>query len=326
MKKKMIHDFVRMKREATKITFLTAYDFPTAQFAEAAGLDMLLVGDSLGMCVYGYEGTVPVTMDQMIYHAEAVRRGAPNTFVIGDMPFMSYQTSTEKAVENAGRFLKEANCDAIKLEGGVRIALQIRAIVDAGIVVMGHIGLTPQSSGQLGGHKAQGRTAESAKLVVDELPHVHYLIVGERWSDKPESRQFERDLRAAASSRLAGRVHFLGYRSDVDRILNELCLLVHAARQEPLGRVLLEAAASGVPVVETDVGGTREIFPPGSETARLVPPDDPEAMAAAVRELMDDEGLRARLKAAARRRAEEAFDARRAAAGLVEHYREATNR
>jgi 3-methyl-2-oxobutanoate hydroxymethyltransferase len=166
--KKMIHDFVRMKQEGEKITFLTAYDYPTAQFAEEAGLDMLLVGDSLGMCVYGYEGTVPVTMDQMIYHAEAVRRGAPNTFVIGDMPFMSYQSSNERAVDNAGRFLKEAACDAIKLEGGVRIAPQIRAIVDAGIVVMGHIGLTPQSSGQLGGHKAQGRTAESAKLVVED--------------------------------------------------------------------------------------------------------------------------------------------------------------
>lgn len=166
--KKMIHEFLQMKRERKKITFLTAYDFPTAQFAETAGLDMLLVGDSLGMCVYGYEGTVPVTMDQMIYHAEAVRRGAPNTFVIGDMPFMSYQSSIEKAVENAGRFLKEAGCDAIKLEGGVRVTAQIKAIVDAGIVVMGHIGLTPQSSGQLGGHKAQGRTVESAKPVVED--------------------------------------------------------------------------------------------------------------------------------------------------------------
>jgi len=121
---------------------------------------MLLVGDSMGMCVYGYEGTVPVVMDQMIYHAAAVRRGAPNTFVVGDMPFMSYQSSIEKAVENAGRFLKEVGCDAIKLEGGVRVAPQIKAIVEAGIVVMGHIGLTPQSSGQLGGHKAQGRTAK----------------------------------------------------------------------------------------------------------------------------------------------------------------------
>ena len=167
-KKKSVFDFYEMKKKGEKITFLTAYDFPTAQFAEQAGLDMLLVGDSLGMCVYGYRGTVPVVMDQMIWHAEAVRRGAPNTFVIGDMPFMSYQSSLEKAVENAGRFLKEADCDAIKLEGGVRIAPQIKAIVEAGIVVMGHIGLTPQSSGQLGGHKAQGRTAEAAKLVVED--------------------------------------------------------------------------------------------------------------------------------------------------------------
>ena len=167
-RKKMIHDFFKMKSENEQITFLTAYDYPTAQFAEAAGLDMLLVGDSLGMCVYGYKGTVPVTMDQMIVHTDAVRRGAPNTFVIGDMPFLSYQVSAEKAVENAGRFLKEADCDAVKLEGGTRVAPQIRAIVDAGIVVMGHIGLTPQSSGQLGGHKAQGRTAESAKMVVED--------------------------------------------------------------------------------------------------------------------------------------------------------------
>ncbi len=165
-KKKTIHDFIDMKTRGEKIAFLTAYDYPTAQFAQAAGLDMLLVGDSLGMCVYGYPGTVPVTMEQCIGHAEAVRRGAPDTFVVGDMPFMSYQTSCEAAVENAGRFLKEAGADAIKLEGGVRVAPRIKAIVDAGIVVMGHIGLTPQSSGQLGGHKAQGRTLESARMVV----------------------------------------------------------------------------------------------------------------------------------------------------------------
>ena len=181
-KKKMLNDFYQMKQKKELITFLTAYDYPTAQFAEAAGLDMLLVGDSLGMCVYGYSGTVPVTMEQMIYHSDAVRRGAPNTFVIGDMPFMSYQSSVEKAVENAGRFLKEADCDAIKLEGGVRVAEKIRAIVDAGITVMGHIGLTPQSSGQLGGHKAQGRTAEAAKLVVEDALAVqaagaHMLLV-----------------------------------------------------------------------------------------------------------------------------------------------------
>jgi 3-methyl-2-oxobutanoate hydroxymethyltransferase len=167
-KKLMIQDFYRMKQEGEKISWLTAYDFPTAQFAEAAGIEMLLVGDSLGMCVYGYESTVPVTMDQCIVHCQAVRRGAPNTFVIGDLPFMSYQSSDQQAVESAGRFLKEAAVDSVKLEGGKRIRSRIEAIVDAGIVVIGHLGLTPQSSGQLGGHKAQGRTAESARMVIED--------------------------------------------------------------------------------------------------------------------------------------------------------------
>lgn len=168
MRKKTIHDFHGMKRDGEKIAWLTAYDFPTAQFAERAGLDMLLVGDSLGMCVYGYASTVPVTMDQCIVHCQAVRRGAPNTFVVGDMPFMSYQSSTETAVENAGRFVKEALVDAIKLEGGRRVVPAMRAIVDAGMVVVGHIGLTPQSSGQLGGHKAQGRTVDSARALIED--------------------------------------------------------------------------------------------------------------------------------------------------------------
>jgi len=167
-KKKSVFDFHEMKKNGEKVSWLTAYDYPTANFAEAAGLDMLLVGDSLGMCVYGYNSTVPVTMDQCIFHCEAVRRGAPNTFVIGDMPLGSYQTSDEEAVKNAIRFLKESDMDAIKLEGGVRISDRIKAIDAAGVVVVGHIGLTPQSSGQLGGHKAQGRTAEAAKLVVED--------------------------------------------------------------------------------------------------------------------------------------------------------------
>lgn len=167
-KKLMIHDFYRMKEKNEKITWLTSYDYPTAQFAEAAGIDMLLVGDSLGMCVYGYDSTIPVTMDQCIVHCQAVRAGAPNTFVVGDMPFMSYQTSDSDAVFNAGRFIKEAQVDAIKLEGGKRITSRIEAIVDAGILVIGHMGLTPQSSGQLGGHKAQGRTAQSAKVLIDD--------------------------------------------------------------------------------------------------------------------------------------------------------------
>jgi len=157
-----------MKKNGEKIAWLTSYDFPTAQFAVAAGMEMILVGDSLGMCVYGYNGTVPVTMDQCIAHCEAVRRGAPKCFVVGDMPLGSYQSSDAQAVDNAVRFLKEADVDAIKLEGGVRVASRIQAITDAGINVIGHIGLTPQSSGQLGGHKAQGRTAEAAKLVVED--------------------------------------------------------------------------------------------------------------------------------------------------------------
>jgi len=167
-KKISILDLQEMKKLGEKITWLTAYDYPTAQFAEQAGLEMLLVGDSLGMCVYGYKGTIPVTMDQCIVHSEAVRRAAPTAFVLGDMPFMSYQISDQDAVANAGRFLKEAGVDGVKLEGGVRVISRIKAILDAGIIVCGHIGLTPQSSGQLGGHKAQGRTVESARLLIED--------------------------------------------------------------------------------------------------------------------------------------------------------------
>lgn len=169
-KKKTILDFYQMKKSGDKVTWVTAYDFPVASFAEQAGMDMILVGDSLGMVILGYEGTIPVTMDDCISHCQAVRRGAPNTFVIGDMPFGSYQISDEDAVNNACRFLKEANVDAIKLEGGRRVISRIKAISDSGIVVFGHIGLTPQSSGQLGGFKAQGRTIDSAReLIKDAL-------------------------------------------------------------------------------------------------------------------------------------------------------------
>jgi 3-methyl-2-oxobutanoate hydroxymethyltransferase len=167
-KRRTIYDLYQMKKKGEKIAWLTSYDFPTAQFAQEAGMEMILVGDILGMCVYGYDGTVPVSMEQCLVHCEAVRRGAPACFVVGDMPFGSYQSSDEQAVDNAVRFLKAADVDAVKLEGGVRVSSRIQAITDAGINVIGHIGLTPQSSGQLGGHKAQGRTAETAKLVVDD--------------------------------------------------------------------------------------------------------------------------------------------------------------
>lgn len=167
-KKKGRLDFVKMKKEGEQVTWVTAYDFPTASFVEQAGLDMILVGDSLGMVVLGYQGTIPVTMEDCIAHCKAVRRGAPNTFCIGDMPFLSYQVSEEEAVRNAGRFLKEADMDAVKLEGGKRVIDKMKAIVDAGILTIGHIGLTPQSSGPLGGFKAQGRDPESARFLIED--------------------------------------------------------------------------------------------------------------------------------------------------------------
>lgn len=168
MPKKSIIDFIKMKKDGEQVTWVTAYDFPTASFVEQAGIDMILVGDSLGMVVLGYSGTNPVTMQDCISHCQAVRRGAPNTWVVGDMPFASYQISNELAVENACRFIKEAQTDCIKLEGGVRVKERIKAITDAGILVIGHIGLTPQSSGQLGGFKAQGRTVASARDVIND--------------------------------------------------------------------------------------------------------------------------------------------------------------
>ena len=161
--KKTILDFNRMVAENEKITYLTAYDYLTAKYQERAGVDMILVGDSMGMVSLGYDTTFPVTMDDMIRACQAVRRGAPNTFIVGDMPYMSYQISDEQAIKNAGRFVQEAGCDAIKLEGcNPAVCQRVRAISEAGILVSGHLGLTPQFAGQLGGYKAQGKTAETA--------------------------------------------------------------------------------------------------------------------------------------------------------------------
>src|SRR5512145_148218 len=150
------------------ITWLTCYDYPTAYLQEQAGIEMILVGDSLGMTMLGYESTLPVTMEDMIRHSQAVRRGAPTAFVIGDMPYMTYQPSVESAIRNAGRFMAEAACDAIKLEGGAQMADRIAGIVAAGIPAMGHLGLTPQSVSALGGFKVQGRGALQAKQIIDD--------------------------------------------------------------------------------------------------------------------------------------------------------------
>jgi 3-methyl-2-oxobutanoate hydroxymethyltransferase len=168
MSKTTIIDIYKKKAEGNKITMLTAYDFPTAQIVDQAGIDMILVGDSLGMVVQGVSSTLPVTMDEMLYHTRIVSRAAASAMVIGDMPFLSYQTSKADAVQNAGRFLKEAGAEAVKLEGGTQMAGAIRAIVDAGIPVVAHIGLTPQYVHVLGGFKVQGKDeATREKILAD---------------------------------------------------------------------------------------------------------------------------------------------------------------
>lgn len=160
--------FRQKKERGEIITMLTAYDYPTALAMDKAGVDSILVGDSLGMVVLGYENTLPVTMEEMLHHCRAVSRGAKTALLIGDMPFMSYQVSVEEATRNAGRFLQHGGMDAVKLEGGRERADAIRSIVGAGIPVMGHLGLTPQSVNQLGGFRAQGKTAVAAKRLVED--------------------------------------------------------------------------------------------------------------------------------------------------------------
>ena len=168
MKKKTILDFRRMAAEGEKIVYLTGYDYLTTKYEERAGIDMILVGDSLGNVILGYDSTYPVTMEDMLIHCKAVRRGAPNTFIVGDMPFMSYQVSDEEAVRNAGLLCKEARMDCVKLEGITDSCIsRVKAINDAGMLVMGHIGLTPQFGAQMGGNKAQGKSCEAALRLVD---------------------------------------------------------------------------------------------------------------------------------------------------------------
>ena len=167
-KKITITDLQNKKREGKKITMLTAYDYPTAKIIDEAGIDSILVGDSLGMVVLGLDSTVPVTMDMMIHHAMAARRGTKYAFLIGDMPFMSYQISKEEAIRNAGRFMKEAGCDAVKLEGGDEVLDATKSIVNAGIPVLGHLGLTPQTMSKLGGFKVQGKDASAAAKILEQ--------------------------------------------------------------------------------------------------------------------------------------------------------------
>jgi 3-methyl-2-oxobutanoate hydroxymethyltransferase len=163
-----ITDLFKKKAEGQKITMLTAYDYPFAQIVDEAGIDAILVGDSLAMVVQGLDNTLPVTMDGMLYHTTMVSRAAKNAMVIGDMPFLSYQTSMEEAVRNAGLFLKEGGAQAVKLEGGARVIEQIRAITKYDIPVMAHIGLTPQSIHKMGGYKVQGKDEDEAEILIQD--------------------------------------------------------------------------------------------------------------------------------------------------------------
>jgi len=167
-KKITLRTLFKKVEDGVPITMLTCYDYPTAHFQEQAEVDMILVGDSLGMTMLGYDSTLPVTMNDMIRHTQAVRRGSPTAWLIGDMPYMSYQPSVETAIRSAGRFMAEASCDAIKLEGGAEIVPQIKGILAAGIPVMGHLGLTPQSVSALGGFRVQGKGAVQAKKIMDD--------------------------------------------------------------------------------------------------------------------------------------------------------------
>ena len=162
-KKVTVAELHQKKEQGQKITMMTAYDYSIASLVDQAGIDTILVGDSLAMVVLGYDSTVPITMNEMIHHSKAVTRAAKSSFIIGDMPFMSYHVNSEQAVENAGRFIKEAGCDAVKLEGGSDMAPVIQAVVKAGIPVCAHIGLTPQTATMLSGFKLQGKDADSAK-------------------------------------------------------------------------------------------------------------------------------------------------------------------
>ncbi|WZL75071.1 3-methyl-2-oxobutanoate hydroxymethyltransferase [Clostridiaceae bacterium 35-E11] len=158
----------KMKEKGEKISMTTAYDYPTAYFVDKAGIEIILVGDSLAMTVLGFDSTVPVTMDEMLHHIKPVVKGAPNPLIVGDLPFGSYNVSKEQAIMNATRLMKEGGCDTVKLEGGVEMAEVVKAIVDAGVPVMGHIGLTPQTVSKLGGFKVQGKGAEAAEALLED--------------------------------------------------------------------------------------------------------------------------------------------------------------
>ena len=217
-KKVTIHTLYEKKSKGEQITWLTAYDLPMAQAQERAGIDIILVGDSLGMTTYGYDSTLPVTMDLIIPHTKAVRKGSPGAFLIGDMPYMTYQVSIEEAVRNAGRFMAECACDAVKLEGGREVLDTVKALTKATIPVVGHLGLTPQSIAMFGGFKAQGRSVENASRIIEDAKALEeagaVLILVE--AVPPEVGKIVRDRAEVPVIGIGGGPHLDGQ-----------CLIVH---------------------------------------------------------------------------------------------------
>lgn len=230
--KKTILDFYKMKQNKEKVVWVTAYDYCFAKYAEEAQVDIILVGDSLAMVVDGFDGTVPATMDQSIRHCQAVKRGAPNTYILGDMPFGSYHASDEDAVNNAVRFIKEAGVDAIKLEGGVSIAEKIKAISQAGIVVFAHLGLTPQSSAAFGGLNPQGKTTDSAKAIIEDAIAVY---------------------KAGAKTVL------------LENVPEEVCSFIHKILPIPVYAIGAGSDADGQVMVNTDILGMMDLLPSASK-------------------------------------------------------------
>ena len=269
-KKVTLPDLYRKKAQHLPITMLTSYDFPSAQALDRAGIDIAFVGDSYGMVVLGYPSTVPVTMDEMLIACRAVARGAQYAFLVGDMPFMSYQAGVDDAVRNAGRFLKEAGMDAVKLEGGRTVAPVTRAITSAGIAVMGHIGLTPQNVTQLGGWRTQGTTAASARALLDDALALEdagcFAIVLEKVPDRVAQLVTERvgipTIGIGAGPHTDGQVlvlhDLLGY---FDKFLPKFAKRyanLHATIGEAVGRFKSEVEARAFP-------GPEHVFPIADE-------------------------------------------------------------
>jgi len=258
-----VHKLKELKSQGKRFAMVTAYDYPSARLVEQAGVPVILVGDSLGSVVLGYESTVPVTMDDVLYHTKAVVRGTSKAIIVGDMPFMSYQWSADEGVRNAGRLLQEAGATAVKLEGGSAVAPLVRRMVDAGIPVMGHLGLTPQSVNQFGGHKVQGRTPAAAARLINDARALEeagaFAVVLETIPAPLAKMVTERisipTIGIGAGPHCDGQVQVF---HDMLGIYDDMRVLKHAKRYAVLGETIREAMKQYIAEVESGAFPTGE--------------------------------------------------------------------